>query len=520
MFDHGTGLDVLEGYGINLELKDFDKQFHSLSETPVIFNDLPMETTEDQEALNNLLYTRYSDSGLEPNPHCLCRHLRGEDKVGQLCSKCNTIVEVVTEKAIESTVWLRAPTGAKAFIHPGFYMMMFNQMKNKSQPDYNRFDFMLISRYKKHKGLSKEDTNGFEYQYKAAGFKQGLNFFIDNFDEIMEWLIERRFLAHVASSGSDQRIGLGGKQGVLKRQNEFREFLKLNRHKFFPQYLPLPSNILLVQEKTDMGLYADIPIIKGISNAVTTIKSLKSEVVKKMDLNVAQDRTVKAVSQISESYYNFLKDVAGIKEGWWRKHVFGTRAHFTFRAVIGSESEAHKYNEISIPWALAITVLRYHLMNKLAKEPFMLGENDIKLLLDESLTQYNDTIDGLFNELMEEAKETDGIWCILQRNPSLSRLSAQLLKIGSIKKDPTDFTISVPVLILTGYNADFDGDELNGCLVLDKFTFQHLKRLSPYLGVMDLNRVGKVSKDLKMPAPMVSMLSRWANQSRQVTRVR
>lgn len=65
-----------------------------------------------------------------------------------------------------------------------------------------------------------------------------------------------------------------------------------------------------------------------------------------------------------------------------------------------------------------------------------------------------------------------------------------------------------------------DGDELNGCLVLDKFTLQHLKRLSPYLGVMDLNRVGKVSKDLKMPAPMVSMLSRWANQSRQVTRVR
>ncbi len=63
-----------------------------------------------------------------------------------------------------------------------------------------------------------------------------------------------------------------------------------------------------------------------------------------------------------------------------------------------------------------------------------------------------------------------------------------------------------------------DGDELNGCLVLDDFTLQRLKRLSPYLGVMDLNRVGKVSKDLKMPAPMVSMLSRWANQSNHVVR--
>ncbi len=454
MYNHGIGLDVLEGFGINLELKDFDLQFSRLSDSPVIFNDLPMETTEDQEALNNLLYTRYSDSGLEPNPHCLCRHLRGEDKVGQLCSKCNTLVEVVTEKTIESTVWLRAPTGAKSFISPAFYMIMFNQLKNKSQPDYNRFDWMLISRYKKHKGIVREEVTGFEYQYKASGFKQGLNFFIENFDEIMEWLIEKRFLSHVASSGNDQRNGLGGKLGVIKRQNEFREFIKAFKHTFFPMHIPLPSNILLVQEKTDMGLYADIPIIKGISNAVTTIKSLKSEVVKKMDLNVAQDRTVKAVSQISESYYNFLKDVAGIKEGWWRKHVFGTRAHFTFRAVIGSESEAHVYNEISIPWALAITILRYHLMNKLAKAPFMLGENDIKLFLDESLTQYNPTIDALFKELMEEAKSTDGIWCILQRNPSLSRLSAQLLKIGSIKTDPSDFTISVPVLILAGYNAD------------------------------------------------------------------
>lgn len=454
MFNHGIGLDVLEGYGINLELKDFNKQFAQLSEPPVIFNDLPMETTEDQEALNNLLYTRYSDSGLEPNPHCLCKHLRGEDKVGQLCSKCNTIVEVITEKAIESSVWLRAPAGATSFISPAFYMIMYNQLKNKSQPDYNRFDWMLITRYKKHKGLVREEVNGFEYQYKAAGFKQGLNYFIENFDVIMDWLIDHRYLSHIASSGNDQRNGLGGRLGVQKRQNEFKDFIAAYKHTFFPQYIPLPSNILLVQEKTDMGLYADIPIIKGISNAVTTIKSLKSEVVKKMDMNVAQDRTVKAISQISESYYNFLKDVAGIKEGWYRKHVFGTRAHFTFRAVIGSESEAHKYNEISVPWALAITVLRYHLMNKLAKEPFMLGENDIKLLLDESITQYNEVIDSLFKELMEEARHTGGIWCILQRNPSLSRLSAQLLKIASIKTDPNDFTISVPVTILTGYNAD------------------------------------------------------------------
>ena len=63
-----------------------------------------------------------------------------------------------------------------------------------------------------------------------------------------------------------------------------------------------------------------------------------------------------------------------------------------------------------------------------------------------------------------------------------------------------------------------DGDELNGCIVLDQFTLNRLRRLSPYLGVMDLNRVGKVSKDLKMPAPMVSMLSKWANQSTRVAR--
>ena len=37
--------------------------------------------------------------------------------------------------------------------------------------------------------------------------------------------------------------------------------------------------------------------------------------------------------------------------------------------------------------------------------------------------------------------------------------SMLLMKIRTVKKDVTDFTMSIPLSILPGLNADFDGDE-------------------------------------------------------------
>ena len=42
------------------------------------------------------------------------------------------------------------------------------------------------------------------------------------------------------------------------------------------------------------------------------------------------------------------------------------------------------------------------------------------------------------------------------------------MKIRTVKKDVTDLTLSVPLSILPGLNADFDGDILNSIAMVTK----------------------------------------------------
>lgn len=50
---------------------------------------------------------------------------------------------------------------------------------------------------------------------------------------------------------------------------------------------------------------------------------------------------------------------------------------------------------------------------------------------------------------------------LINRNPTLNYYSMLLMSIRSIKRSETDYTLSLPLSVLNGLNADFDGDILN-----------------------------------------------------------
>lgn len=133
------------------------------------------------------------------------------------------------------------------------------------------------------------------------------------------------------------------------------------------------------------------------------------------------------------------------KEGWARKHTFGTRSHWTFRGVITSLSANHERDELHIPWSMAVMLLEYHLMNKLLKRNFTPAE--CTNLINESVLQYNPLIDELFSELIAESPQK-GIPTSFCRNPTLVRGSIQTLRITKVKSDPKINSISMGVLVL------------------------------------------------------------------------
>ena len=75
--------------------------------------------------------------------------------------------------------------------------------------------------------------------------------------------------------------------------------------------------------------------------------------------------------------------------------------------------------------------------------------------------RYHPKLDDIFKELINESvnidKETgiitNGIPCVLIRNPSLARGSALKLRITQVKPDPETLTMSLSILSVVSLNA-------------------------------------------------------------------
>ncbi len=204
----------------------------------------------------------------------------------------------------------------------------------------------------------------------------------------------------------------------------------------------LESNSVISYADTTMTLAIDaLKTIASIENSSTPLTQRGRE-----------SRTLKAVMLLAQYYVSFASKTMAGKPGVFRKHVFGGRPHFTGRAVITSITDKHDYEELHLPWSLAVKLFKVHLTNKLLRRGF--SPVELIRFLDTYTLQYHPLLDELFRELIVEAPKGRGIPCILHRNPTLARGSAQRLYIRLIKTDVDDNTISLSALCLKAPNAD------------------------------------------------------------------
>ena len=256
----------------------------------------------------------------------------------------------------------------------------------------------------------------------------------------------------------------GGGNKRKKDRLELRDWIVANKDKVFCEYLPFPSRISFVIEEEASQAYID-KNVKECINAAQSILSIGLSVTtsglddpKSMehDQKIREDRAVLASVQLSNFYKAFSKDNIGGKTGWARKHVYGSRLNFTFRGVITSIFNPHDYRDIHLPWPIAVNIFSLHLSNKLLRKGYT--PRDINRLIMEYTNVYHPLLAELMDEIIKE-HPSGKFPIIFQRNPSLSRLSAQQLYVVSVKKDPSIRSISLSLLVLRGMNADFDGKQ-------------------------------------------------------------
>ena len=494
---------------LQLDTPDFNELFRQ-TPFPIILNDVPYLTKEDRDRFTAMLLTTYDTDTLSTVPICSCGHLEGGYNLGRQCPVCHTVVSLPSEGEIDLRTWIRVPEGVDGFILPVVYVQLNNLI---SGTGFNILEFILNTRSKLPAKLHKTVAKKLEILEKG-GIERGLNNFIRNFDLVLNVL-----------------PSLAGIKGV-----EYASHLIKIQDRIFPQYLPMPTKAMLILETTHLGAYADNDSITGAIDAARTIASLSVPKQRPNSIPALESKIVGVIQNLAQYYMMTIKSGYSSKKGWFRGQLFSSRSHWCMRAVATSIFGPHHYQELHIPWSSGLELLKIHLVSKLIHKL----DYDVRkayALVENSGNVYDKLLDQLMQELIAEAPKINynleedldyyrwlgldeeqiklvkrpesGLKAICQRNPSLDELSAQLCYITKVKTDLTDKTLSLSVITLKGYNADFDGDEMNVTLAVTKESIDALDNLNSYYGIHDSVNLKGFRDILSLPQVTVSTMNNY-----------
>lgn len=472
--------------GVYLELVNHDDLFRKSTKEPVIINDLSGATEEDKSYIDNLISMRFNSDLLSNEPSCECGDTKSGYNLGVVCTNCNTPVRELFDQPLEPLVWMRSPKGVSKLINP----MVLSQLSDKfSKGGFNIIEWLCNTDYQPSANKPKEIE-----ELLRLNVVRGYNNFVENFDTYIEIL-----------------FSLSEFKPKKNKEETLQRLLKENRSALMSWYVPFPNRSILIIENTDVGVWID-PILVGAIDAIKTISSIDT-ILSNFTPRQKENRTAKTLFLLARFYSEVYHDILASKNGLFRKNIFGTREHFTARAVITSNTKAHAYDELHLSWGAAITMFEVHLMNKLIKKNYT--PNEGVALLQETVYKYNPFVDSQLKEIIFEAPG-HAIPCLFQRNPSLTRASAQRMRITHVKTDPNDPTITLSILSVRGFNADFDGDQMNLTLLNDNASATEALALAPHKNMYDLNEPRTLSRIASIPKPVISTIANWLSHDADI----
>lgn len=255
-------------------------------------------------------------------------------------------------------------------------------------------------------------------------------------------------------------------------------------------------------ETTNKGDYTTNMLADIIDIALTAIRISSDDISTKRLHNGIGG----IISKSNILFEKYLEEKIAKKPGAMRKHIYGTRLPFTYRAVLTTLDSTLPYDEVYAPWQVLTTSFRPHVLNKLLNK-YNMTLKDASELVFRSTLKYNKLIAEIGQELIDEAPGK-GIPQLLHRNPYLLVGSSQYRYLTKFKSDPLDTTISASMMGFKGSNSDVDGDELNSVLLLDKTMDDLGKRMEAHKNILDTDYF-KVNKNLYFPPTLLVNLSNY-----------
>ena len=161
--------------------------------------------------------------------------------------------------------------------------------------------------------------------------------------------------------------------------------------------------------------------------------------------------------QLQEDAQNILNmtiddNIKG-KKGTIRKNILGSRVNYSARLVIAPDPTL-RMNEISMNYSTFLELYRNLIVNLIVKIEGLTYKEANKII-EEAKVKFIPKVHRYMVELVNKTK--GGMHIILNRNPSISESSIQIMKIAKVKDKLDDAILEISNTILPGMGGDYDG---------------------------------------------------------------
>ena len=172
-----------------------------------------------------------------------------------------------------------------------------------------------------------------------------------------------------------------------------------------------------------------------------------------VDALIDNGRRNKPVQGPNGRTFKCLTSILKGKQGRFRQNLLGKRVDYSGRSVIAVGPDLKMY-ECGIPREMAIQLLRPYIVSLLIKRGYASAHKQAEKLID----RYDEKVFDIVEEIISDHP------VLLNRAPTLHRLGIQAFQ----PKLVAGRAIRLHPLVCTGFNADFDGDQMAVHLPLSK----------------------------------------------------
>jgi len=351
-------------------LLDLDKMFEQNPDARIVNNEALVSKKLSVE-FTNAIYSQ-SDGELGFVPTCQCGEIKGVAKEGLYCSKCHTFCTSQFIDSLSHTSWLGLPQHMPPVLHPVWYMVLRN-WASVGRRNVTIIDIIL--------NPEEDVPEDFVPYLKGRGFK----YFYEHVDEMMDMLLHK--YPRTAKNKAAQHI---------------ETFMKHWKSVMFTRHLPVLHNSLHPLKSSGGTLkYAD----STSQEILSAIIDLSAETFAEHASHVNERQQSKTLfdifSRVMTYYRSLIKEKLGGKTAMLRKHDFGSRIHYSFRAVVTPHDCILPMDEVILAWGIMCNGLKLPILNFLMNRHFKSVSESITIFRN-ALLKYDPLVDQCIQEYIQE----------------------------------------------------------------------------------------------------------------------